>query len=153
MPSQPRVGMPFRQNNMTFRNKYLFIIFAIIAIAALIQQWVQYSNGKDDYVPLLAPTGKIEKIQVNFSNRDCDCPEWRLDNGEGTEKYFYLEPETIDLPNPDILANRFDSTSLLILEGQFLRGKGVPSYYDQKNTKQEPADVFRYTNFEIIKRN
>jgi len=138
---------------MTFRNKYLFIIFAIIAIAALIQQWVKHSKGEDEYVPLLAPTGKIEKIEVRFSNRDCDCPRWRLENGERAEKYFYLEPETFDLPTPDILANRLDSTSLLILEGQFLKGKGVPSYYDQKNTKQELADVFRYTNFEITKRN
>jgi len=138
---------------MTFRNKYLFIIFAIIAIASLIQQWVKYSKGEDEYVPLLAPTGKIEKIQVRFSNRDCNCPQWKLENGERAEKYFYLEPETFDLPTPDVLANRLDSTSLLILEGQFLKGKGVPSYYDQTNTKQELADVFRYTNFEITKRN
>ena len=138
---------------MTFRNKYLFIIFAIIAIASMIYQWVRYSNGETEFVPLLAPTGKIEKIKVSFSGRDCDCPEWKLENGERVEKYFYLEPETFDLPTPDLLANRLDSTSLLILEGEFLKGKGVPSYYDQGNTKQELADVFRYTNFEITKRN
>jgi len=137
---------------MTFRNKYLFIIFAVLAIAGLIHQWMRYSSGKNDYGQFLAPTGKTEKIQARFEPRNCECPDWIIENGKRDQKYFYLEPATFDLLTPDLLANRLDSTSLLTLEGEFLKGKGIPSYYDQGNTKPELGDVFRYSNFEITKR-
>jgi len=137
---------------MTFRNKYLFIIFAVFCLAGAVHQLIRYLNGKENYGQLVAPTGKIEKIQAKYQPRSCACPDWTLENGKGEEKYFYLEPETFDLLTPDLLANRLDSTTLLSLEGQFLKGKGLPSYYDDGNTKQELGDVFRYTNFEITKR-
>jgi len=137
---------------MTFRNKYLFIIVAVFGIASLIYQWIQYSRGQNDFGQFLAPTGKIEKIQARYEPRNCACPDWILEKGERADKYFYLDPSTFDLLTPDLLANRLDSTTLLSLEGEFLKGKGIPSYYDDGNTKQELGDVFRYTNFEITKR-
>jgi len=143
---------PESKINMTFRNKYLFIIFAAFCVIGTIYQWIRYEKGQDDYGQFLAPTGKTEKIRVSYQPRSCACPDWIIENGERDEKYFYLDPATFDLLTPDLLASRLDSTTLLTLEGEFLKGKGIPSYYDEGNTKQELGNVFRYTNFEITKR-
>jgi hypothetical protein len=142
---------------MTFRNKYLFILFVIVCLAGVVKQWIEHNKTIDNYDLPKELSGQKETIDVRRVERNCDCAEWiRVFSKKDSvamdkQEYFYIESTDGNDPPPTYTALA-DSGYILRLEGSFYLGKGVPAHYiQQPDQKPERARIFNYTSSQIVK--
>ena len=143
---------------MTFRNRFLFIAFAIVCMAGLVQQWIAHNKTIDGYDAPKILSGKKEIISLRHIQRNCDCAEWIPANllkdsaNIKEEDYLFIEPATNDIDVPVTFWALADSGYVLRLHGEFYKGKAIPYNYKQKSD-QKPAlaKVFYYTSCEVVK--
>jgi len=143
---------------MTFRNRYLFIVFFVVCLVGLIKQWKDHYRQVDDYDAPKQLSGKTEVISLRHVERKCDCADWveashgRDSAGVTKDDYMYIEPASAGMDVPALYWALEDSGYVLRLTGQFYKGKSIPYNYTQKtNQKPEKARVFYYTASEVVK--
>jgi hypothetical protein len=143
---------------MSFRNRYLFIIFSIVCLVALLLQWRNHNKTADEYDRPKQLSGNTETIDLMHIDRNCDCADWveaRLGKNSGglkKEDYIFIEPASSGLEVPASYWALADSGYVLRLNGQFYKGEAIPEGYPQKtDQKPEKARVFYYTATEVVK--
>ena len=143
---------------MTFRSRFLFIVFSIVCLIGLIQQWRTHNKTIDDYDLPKILSGKKEMINLRHIQRNCDCADWipadRFKDSADIKEddYLFIEPATADLDVPATYWALADSGYVLRLHGEFYKGKAIPYNYVQKtNSKPALAKVFYYTSCEVVK--
>lgn len=136
---------------MTFRNKYLFIVVSILSLAALLSQFAKSLRGEDGYsidMPRKL-SDQAETLTVKFIPRSCLCPEWT--DVRDTNRFFYIEPRSFDLPDAYSLAARQDSSHLFRLEGAYYNSNGLPEGFTGDREEAVQGPVFQYRAVETIK--
>lgn len=143
---------------MTFRNRYLFIIFSIICLVGLIYQWVDHNKSIDNYDLPKQLSGKPETIDLRHIDRNCDCADWveAVHYNDSIkikeDDYLFIEPASAHMEVPASYWVLADSGYVLRLHGEFYKGKAIPYNYAQKTDhKPEKARVFYYTSSEVVK--
>ena len=101
---------------------------------------------------------KIITVDLFYIAWACDCANWiEEDNYEKysdqdnmAENSIFLEPADSNLILPDTLGY---SADIIKFTGQFYTEKGYPKTYPRSEQNPEPARVFRYTNYKVIRSN
>jgi len=95
--------------------------------------------------------GKIEKIEVNLSALQCDCPQWIIvKNNRETSESIYLEQSDNSLIKADTLYDGTNMPIVLLLEGNYYSKLGIPKDYRQIKRAPDTVRVFRYTKITIL---
>jgi len=143
---------------MTFRNRYLFILFCLVCLTGLIFQLKQHASAPDEYDEPKRLSGPNLVLDLRHVKRTCDCPDWMESSrfgdlaGRNPQDYLYLEPATSDMEVPASYWAQEDSGYVLRVHGQYYQGTAIPYDYQQKtDQKPERARVFHYTSFEVVK--
>jgi len=128
--------------------------FLLICILGLI--WLTNCNDQPKNL-----SGMTETIEVSYVNWACDCANFIERKFYKYNSYYeakeedciFIEPTNKDRKIPDIYYEKGHFEYFLKLKGQFYKDKGVPNSYDRKTPeKPEPARVFRYDSFELVKK-
>ena len=143
---------------MTFRNRYLFIVFALVSIFAMIHQWRNHYREVDNYDTPRSLSGLTRTILLRHTERSCDCPDWKLvsrpgdSSGMKSGEFVYIEAGYAGMDVTPAYWALADSGYVLKLTGQFYKGEAIPYDYTQKtDQKPEKARVFYYTATEVVK--
>jgi hypothetical protein len=118
------------------------------------------SKGDIEYYPANnSPLeDNIKTVNLTYISWPCECANWieegnydkYSDHGKLAENSIFLEPVDSSLILPDTLGY---SAGIIKFTGQFYTQKGYPKNYPKSEQRPEPARVFRYANFKIIKSN
>ena len=97
---------------------------------------------------------KEQTLELTYIAWACDCANWaspddiRKYNDNRLEDHcIYIEPANEKLELPDRLQN---NNVVVRFTGKFYKRKGFPKGY-RSIEQPEPARVFRYTKYEIVK--
>ena len=101
---------------------------------------------------------KIKTVNLTYISWACECANWIEENeydkfekqGKLAENSIFIEPIDSSLELPDTLGY---SADIIKFTGQFYTQKGYPKNYPKSEEKPEPARVFRYTNYKVIRSN
>lgn len=108
------------------------------------------------------PDPKLEKEEtLTLTNVDenCSCASWvttddaakYIDSTDRLQKQsFFIEPADSSLQLPDTIGFSGD---IIQFTGHFSTEKGVPDNVEYDITKPDSARIFRYSKYELIKRN
>ena len=99
---------------------------------------------------------KIRTINMTYIAWGCECANWiendKYDHYEDentlAQNSIFLEPADPGLGLPDTLGYSGD---IIQFTGQFYSDKGYPKKYPVSEQKPEPARVFRYTSYTVVK--
>lgn len=104
-------------------------------------------------------TDKEITIQVKDMFFACDCARWintetldslyKADIDVLDKHCFYIEPDNNSLELPDTLGYFND---IIEIKGSFYEKEGYPKDYSS-DQNPDPAKVFRYTSYKVIKSN
>jgi len=143
---------------VTFRNRFLFIIFIVVSIVGLVQQWRIHNKTIDDYDTPKILSGIKQTILLRHIDRTCDCADWipaellKDSTKIKADDYVFIEPATNDLDVPVTYWAQADSGYVLKLNGEFYKGKAIPYNYEMKTgVKPASARVFYFTSCEVVK--
>lgn len=104
-----------------------------------------------------SPLEKEEKtITLRYITWGCECANWVEDNkyteydkkGALKDHTIFIEPASDKLVLPDTLGYNAD---LLQFTGRFYSQKGYPKNYIKTEEQAEPAYVFQYTAYKVIR--
>ena len=100
----------------------------------------------------------IRTVNLTYISWACECANWieegnydkYSDQDKLAENSIFLEPVDSSLILPDTLGY---SADIIKFTGQFYTEKGYPKNYPKSEQKPEPARVFRYINYKVIRSN
>jgi len=143
---------------VTFRNRFLFIIFIVVSIVGLVQQWRIHNKTIDDYDTPKILSGIKQTILLRHIDRKCDCADWipaellKDSTKIKEDDYVFIEPATNDLDVPVTYWAQADSGYVLKLNGEFYKDKAIPYNFEMKTgVKPASARVFYFTSCEVVK--
>jgi hypothetical protein len=118
------------------------------------------SEKTENYYPANSSPleNKITTDNLIYIAWACECANWIEENkyneyekeNKLDDSSIFLEPADSSLILPDTLGY---SADIIKFTGQFYTEKGYPKNYPKSEEKPEPARVFRYTNYKVIRSN
>ena len=143
---------------MSFRNRYLFIAFALVSIIALSKQLIDhYRNGNSgaysNSLSGIRQTLSLKYVNWSFPNANWYVVKEKPDTAKVLPgDCIFIEPATADLDVPARFWALADSGYLFRVKGEFYAEPGIPEgLTDSKTAKPPEARIFHYTDYDIVK--
>jgi hypothetical protein len=137
-----------------------FLIAVIIVINCFCSPSSDKKKDNREYYPAnKSPLeNKIKTVDLIYIAWACECANWMEENeykkyedqGKLAENSIFLEPADSSLILADTLGY---SADLIKFTGQFYTEKGYPKNYEKSEENPEPARVFRYTHYKVLRSN